>query len=421
MLTADCRLQGERSVPWFAALSLTRKATALNISSIFNRTRFFDLLLYVVGFTGAFGYGLTIVPLPLLTLNLGGNVLTLGWLGAITALVYTCGCLLVGPVVRYLPARGIAIAGAAVTGAAYVLLSFAQTVPLLFQAAVLSAAGMSIFWVPMQTWLGERGDARNLQRRTAAYNMSWCSGMTVGVRFGGTLFERGAQWPFWLAAAAVCCGMLLIIATLAANGGNRTDSRHASSARDGEDLARTERLLKVVWIAQFSVWFIYAMIRSIWPKLAVDMGFDADEISRFLFALPLVQAITFGLMGILHWWRFKRYLLYAAQMTACVVTVVIGLTSDPLVLYIAFGLFGMILALVHSSSTYYSLFRLERRGIRASIHEGLIGSGAFIGPLFGGILAKLVALPLPFVLTPLVIIAAIVGEEKLFHRHKPSG
>ncbi len=374
-----------------------------------------------MAFTAALGYGLTIVPLPLFTLDLGGNVLTLGWLGAITASVYTCGCLLVGPIVRYLPARGIAIAGAAVTGTAYVLLSFAETVPDLFQAAVMSAAGMSFFWVPMQTWLGERGDARNLQRRTAAYNMSWCSGMTVGVRLSGPLFERGTQWPFWLAAVAVCCGMLLVIATLAANGKNRVDSRHASSARDGKDLARTERLLKVVWIAQFTVWFMFAIIRSIWPKLAVDMGYDADEISRFLFALPLVQTITFGLMGIFHWWRFKRYLLYAAQTTACVAVVVMGLASDPLMLYIAFGLFGMILAMVHSSSVYYSLFRLERRAIRASVQEGIIGSGAFIGPLFGGILAKLVALPLPFVLTPLVIIAAIVGEEKLFHRNNPPG
>ena len=369
----------------------------------------------------AFGYGLTIVPLPLFTLGLGGNVLTLGWLGALTASVYTCGCLLVGLVVRYLPARGIAIAGAAVTVTAYVLLSFAQTVPDLFQAAVMSAAGMSFFWVPMQTWFGERGDARSLQRRTAVYNMSWCAGMTVGVRLGGSLFDESVRWPFWLAAAALCCGMLVVVATLAANGRNREDSRYPSSARDGKNLARSERLLKVVWVAQFTVWSMFAMIRSIWPKLAVDMGLDADEISRFLFALPLVQTITFGLMGVFRWWHFKRYLVYAAQTTACVAVVVMGLASDPLVLYIAFGLFGMILALVHSSSVYYSLFHLERRGIRASVHEGIIGSGAFIGPLFGGILAKLVVLPLPFVLTPLVIVAAIVGEEKLFHRHNPSG
>jgi len=369
----------------------------------------------------AFGYGLTAVPLPLLTLKLGGNVLTLGWLGALMALVYMCGCLLVGSIVRYLPAKGLVIAGATVTGTSYMLLGFAQTVPDLFQAAVTGTAGMSFFWVPMQTWLGERGNARCLQRRAAVYNMSWCTGMTVGVLLGGSLFVKSPQWPFWVASAALFCGMLTVIAMLAANGRNRAGSLDKSSDRDGTDLAQSEQLLRVVWIAQFTVWFMFTMIRSIWPKLALDMGYSADEISRFLFALPLAQTITFGLMGIFHWWRFRRYLLYAAQLTACVATAVMGLASNPYVLYIAFGLFGTMLALIHSSSVYYSLFHIERCGIRASIHEGLIGSGSFIGPLYGGILARLVALPLPFILTPLLIVAAIVGEERVFRRHKPAG
>jgi len=397
-----------------------RKGDPLKSASITNRILRLENLFYVVAFMTTFGFGIQLVPLPLVTVGRGGTVLTLGLLGSVTAFVYTCGCLAMGAVVGRLPAKGLAIAGTAVAGTGLVMLGRALTLPDIFEATMLSAAGLSVFWVSMQNWLGERSDASNLQRRTAAFNVSWCSGIVVGPWLGGVLFDRSESLPFYCGAAAVFSSMALVIATLRADGGTWSRRRYAAAAWSGSDPARNERVLDVVWTAQLTLWFAMAMILSIWPKLAVDQGFNATEIGTFFAVLGLVQTVTFAVMGVLHVWRFRRYVLYAAQILAALSVVAMGLVqfvADTRMLYIAFGLFGAIMALVYTSSIYYRLFNAEKRG---SVHEGLVGSGALLGPLYGGALARVLWIPLPFVLMPGLVFAAIIAEQRMYRRRQGS-
>ena len=372
-------------------------------------------LLFFVAFSAALGIGFVVVPIPLLTLKLGGSVLTLGWLGTLTAFTYVCSCLAGGLIARAIPPKGLAIAGAAVSASAYALLSRADCLDDIFRAAPLSTVGMGTFWVSVQNWLGERGDARSLQRRAAVFSVSWCSGTVIGPWAGGALFDRSPAWPFYCASLAFICSVLMIAITLRRNANSFADEPEATNDRKGADLGRSERLLKVVWTAQFMHWVAFAMTRSIWPKLASDWNFGGSTIGSFFAALALVQTLTFALMGIVHGWRFRRHLLYSGQVVACISVAVMGLASNSNVLYIAFGMFGMVAALVYTSSIYYSLFHTEKRGMRASIHEALVGSGALVGPLYGGLLARIEPW-LPFVLMPIVFLAAIFGEELLFRR-----
>jgi len=362
------------------------------------------------------------VPLPLLVIGLGGSVMTIGLLGAVMSSFYACGCFIAAPLLRFLPAKGLAIAGAAVAGSAYVLLARAQTVADVFQAVALSAAAWSIFWVSMETWLGEQGNARGLQRRAVALNVSWSMGLIIGPWFGGMLFDWKLTAPFYAAAAALFCCTALVMVTLPVKSKHDSAGRNAAATRNGSDLEAGERLFKVLRTAQFAHWLMVATILVVWPKLAVDEGFTATEIGSFFAMFGIVQTVTFTLMGLVHVWRFRRFILYFAQIVAAVAAAVIALVFERRVLFVAFGILGAVTAFVHTSSLYYSLFQADKRGLRASLHKRLAGSGSTVGPLYGGALARVFSrMWLPFVLMPVLFLCAIAAEEKLFRRASRPG
>jgi DHA1 family tetracycline resistance protein-like MFS transporter len=368
------------------------------------------------------GFGMQMVPLPLYTLGLGGSVFTLGLLGTVTASVYICGCFATGLLVRLLPARGLVIIGSAIAGTGFILLGLADSVPDIFKAASVSAAGLSLFWVSMENWLAEGGDGKSLQRRSAAFNVSWCSGLILGPWLGGKLFDGPVpELPFFAAAGCLVCCTLLVTTIVGATGKTKSKDAAANNSRTGRDLERSERLLPVIWLAQFTQWIGLGMIRVIWPKLAVDQGFNGSEIGLFFAALGLAQTLTFAIMGIVHVWRFKKTLIYVAEILAAAAVVVMAFALDAQVLFAAFAIFGTVTAFIYKSSIYYNLFSVEKRVFRSSMHEGLMASGALVGPIYGGALAHMFGLPLPFFLLPGLVIASVVAQDRLYKRRTTDG
>ncbi len=369
-----------------------------------------------MAFLANFGFGIQMVPLPLYTADLGASVLVLGMLGGATAAVYTCGCFATGVLVRLLPTRGLTLIGSAVSGTALILLGQAETVQEVFKAACTSAAGLSIFWVSMETWLGESGDAKSLPRRTAAFNVSWCSGLIAGPWLGGILFDRYAQLPFFCAAAALFTCTLLVSLVVGSRFTNRSRRDDYGLSFDPTELAKSDRLLPVVWLAQFTQWLSVSMIRYIWPKLANDQGFEPAAIGRFLAVVGLAQTITFAIMGIVHFWRFRRYLIYAVQIIAATAIAAMAVTANQTILYAAFAVVGIGTAFIYKSSIYYSLYHPKNRGFRSSMHEGLLASGALVGPIYAGTLAHLAFLSLPFILMPAIVLTSVIVQGRIYNR-----
>jgi MFS family permease len=77
---------------------------------------------------------------------------------------------------------------------------------------------------------------------------------------------------------------------------------------------------------------------------------------------------------------------------------------------VAFAVAGMGAGVTYVSSLYYSLEgHAVSRGARAGIHEAVLGSGVFLGPLFGGFVAEIFGLRAPYIMSALVFVAVAIA------------
>jgi len=76
--------------------------------------------------------------------------------------------------------------------------------------------------------------------------------------------------------------------------------------------------------------------------------------------------------------------------------------------------------MTHSSSLFHSVNTIFQRGPRVAIHETVLGTGALLGPLMGGIVAQHLGLRAPYLMACAVIGAGIIIEIfiKKLHRQK---
>jgi MFS family permease len=107
-------------------------------------------------------------------------------------------------------------------------------------------------------------------------------------------------------------------------------------------------------------------------------------------------------------WQYRLWPLLAALGVAAGAWVLAWFAQSPVVFGIAFAIAGMGAGVTYVSSLYYSLEgQSVSRGARAGIHEAVLGSGVFLGPLFGGLVADHFGLRSPYIMAALLFV--VVG------------
>ena len=82
---------------------------------------------------------------------------------------------------------------------------------------------------------------------------------------------------------------------------------------------------------------------------------------------------------------------------------------------------GALAGVTFTASIFYSLFSEGAAARRAGFHEAIIGSGFFVGPLIGGIVAEHLGPRTPYVLCAAVILLAIFAQTYVLKKERPAG
>lgn len=85
------------------------------------------------------------------------------------------------------------------------------------------------------------------------------------------------------------------------------------------------------------------------------------------------------------------------------------------VLALAMLAVGGLGGITYTSSIFYSLHREGNRGTMSGFHEAVLGGGALVGPLLGGIAGKFFGLRAPYLLCLLLLLGAMIFESFLFY------
>ncbi|MBT4502321.1 MAG: MFS transporter [Gemmatimonadetes bacterium] len=370
--------------------------------------------LYVIAFVVDGCFALLGICVPLLAMGIGATYDDLGAISATSALTYALGCFVGGNLTDRIGYRRFMIVAS--LGIALVCVSYLAVDQLwqLFALAGLTGAMMSGFWPPLQAWLGVGKDRGQLLQVVGRFNVCWSLGILIGPVLGGTLYAVDPSRVFTLAAALM--GMIFVfVLRLPVREEAATERKEVG--RPGS-LALARRFLPVAWIANFATFFATGTVRSLFPKLATDLGIDPALLGKLLGLIGLMQVIFFFFIARTDRWQFKLAPLIGIQLMAVVGLGILTLGSSQI--YFAFGLLcqGALIGTTFTSSAFYSLHAEGPGGKRTGIHEGLIGSGMLVGPLAGGLMAEHVGPRAPYLLAIGVLFCAIVVEIYLVNRKR---
>ena len=93
------------------------------------------------------------------------------------------------------------------------------------------------------------------------------------------------------------------------------------------------------------------------------------------------------------------------------------IVSDEAVLFAAaFVMIGLTCSLTYYSSLYYSVHLLKKKGRGSGLHESILGGGAVLGPILGGVAAQYAGLRAPYLLCIVVLVMAFGVELALLKK-----
>ena len=361
--------------------------------------------------------GVLVVGLPLLGIRFGATPLQLGLIGSASAFIYALSCPFGGrlsdrPDGGASGRRGSLIVSCSLLIAVDAFIFLVSGMRDVFIIAICGSFCTAFFWPPLQAWLAEAGGRERLAERLGMFNLSWSLGIMVGPMIGGFLYAIDYRLPWCYAIGTNSFLVLLLLLSrepapcpAPAEAGSAWVAKAGPGRRDNA----AEFLSLGLW-ANFVCWFCLSNVQSLYPKLAVMRGFSPQLIGFLLFMVGLAQSVFFIILRASRAWHFRYGPLVAVHgVAAAGMLIIFAVRSVPL-LAISFSMVGIGLGLSYYSSIYYSLCGEGEAGRMTGIHELMVGSAFFLGPLTGGVCAQYIGLRSPFILCAGLLAATAAWE-----------
>ncbi len=349
---------------------------------------------------------------PLVALQLGATYDDLGLIGGVGAAIYSLCCLFSGRLADRFGYRRIMAGATLMVGFVYVGYLFIHHIWHLVLLAGAMSLAISHFWPPLQAWLGRGKTRGNLLRDLGRFNVAWSLGFLIGPLVGGFMFETRPNSAFLLGIFLMGVMFVAFIILDIQEG----DDEQSQEMLETIPLAR--KFLPMAFVANFATFFSIGTVRSLFPKLATDLGIEPGLLGVLMALIGLAQLTAFYLMSKTDVWQFRRGPLMVAQGMACVGLLMMGVGTHPGVFAVGLLLIGLLAGVTFTASIFYSLYTQGPGGRRTGFHEAIVGSGFLFGPLLGGITGEHLGARAPYGLAVLVILGAIVVQALM--QIKPS-
>jgi len=359
-----------------------------------------------------FVFSIYYLAAPLLLIDLRANPVQLGLVGTLASAVHMGMAHLMGGVSDRLGRRRLIIAAPLLFCATSLLMTQVREVWMILAFSVANGLSLSIYWPSLQAWIADRQGGSGLARDIGSFNLSWTAATLAGPIVAGSLYGLYAGLPFLVAAAIALMLFVLVFATVHER---EVPSLEKGELTDTETLHRRKSFLYAAWAANFASWFILANARYQFPKLARELNLPPHIIGLLIGFLGFSLFSGFFLLRRTEQWHFRRNILFGAQTLALIGVLLIALSNRPALFAFAFVMIGFCCSVTYYSSLYYSVRLLQKKGRGSGLHESILGGGAVLGPILGGVAAQSGGLRAPYVLC-LAVLVTVLGLELLLIR-----
>ncbi len=365
--------------------------------------------LYGAAFATGLSLSIAWTALPFVLNAIGGTAAHVGYAPATNSLAYMAALLVTGALLGHLDVKRATRVAMVVAIVAASLMALGVLGALLLPAVhyriwvwtIIAAGGlggmaMALHWPFLMSWVSGRYEGVELNRRFGRYNGSWSGGGLVGPLIGAWLVEIGPVWP--MLAAVLCLVVSFLLLGLGRNGTGRAQS--PAQATDTAEVPNNARMLADYrWmsrIALFCAWASFAIARSQFALLFIELGYSESQFGLYLTTIALCNFMALTAGGRWAFWHFKAGLLIGAQGMILVAMLMIIYGRTVGVFLVSAVVLGVAFGFAYSSHLFYGASTSRKRSGRMAIHEMVISVGITVGAGAGGYLAKNVGLYAPY-------------------------
>ncbi len=350
------------------------------------------------------------LAVPLVLIELKANPVELGLVGTITSSVHMAMANFMGSLSDRLGRRRLIIIAPVFFATSCLAMIIAKEVNVILALSALNGLCLSLYWPSLQAWIADLQTGTGLAHDLGSFNMSWTAAHLVGPIFSGFLYSLHPRLPFFIAAAIAST---LFFLTRAFVQDKKLPSTEIPEIADAEPSSCRMKFLYAVWVANFISFFIIGNARYQFPKLARGMDIAPHVIGLLMACIGFSQFIGFFILRGSDHWHFRRFPLLGAQLLAGTGLLLVAISSEQTLFALALILIGISSSVTYYSSIYYVVQLIKKKGRGTGIHESIVGSGALLGPILGGIAAQYAGLRTPYLLCLAVLSLAVIVELNL--------
>ncbi|MCQ2396761.1 MAG: MFS transporter [Lentisphaeria bacterium] len=262
----------------------------------------------------------------------------------------------------------------------------------------------------------ESDSSGGIVRSTALYTASWSFGLATGPFIFGMLS--------WQAGYVVNTVMSVVIAAavLYANAASRKSGSATPAtnieeppSQDSEYSGRPD-LIWMAWTGAFLGTCTIAIVRTLEPALAVELGIGQFHAGMVLAMVSYVQAIVALLLIFGRQWMYRAKAIIAFSVCGIASLFLMGFTSRLALLYLAAIIYGIFSAGFYFCLVFHALVHPTKSVKYVPINEMIVGFASVFAPFLGGLVAQHFSISEVFYASAAVILISMTLQLLLIRK-----
>lgn len=379
-----------------------------------------ELKLYWIAFSTDASFMLFIFSITRLMAETQSTLLELGIFGGLSSICYALSAPLGGRCSDVWGRRKVIAAGA--LAHIVILLAFIQWQLSSFGFYVIGAlvgASVGFLHPPVIAWLTKGGISRlgsNLTgQRLFRFCVSWNVGMISGQALGGWLFPVDPAFPLWI--GVLLMSSVLVVILFEKSSVDLPIHFVKKGKTDSLEIQESSRTFVYLgWMANIVGAMGMSLIIHLFPHLIHELGISAPIHGMMLVANRITVLLTYSVMKLLTFWRYRFSITLLVQLTALIGLLLLTYSDTIVFLTIGLILFAFLTGYNYFSSIFYSTTSFDGRhqGLASGIHEATLAIGFGIGSLGGGIVGVWGGARVPYQMVGLVLLLCILIQSLIY-------
>lgn len=284
----------------------------------------------------------------------------------------------------------------------------------------LIGIGIALYCAPFQVFMKRFSSAdqdSGVVYSTAMYTAAWSLGFAIGPYLFGVLPQEAVFYLNIFFSLFLAFGVLLMNKFYsAAKDEVLSDAQGSETAISSNPYEKYPDYAWLGWLGAAIGVAGISVVRTLEPKLAVDLGIAKSDAAFILALVSFMQVIWALLLIKSKSWMYKSKTAILAGIVGLAGLLLFALGTSKVSLYLAAILYGSYSSYFYFTLVFFSLVHTTKSGKYLTVNEAVVGVSGIIGAIGGGIMADKTNLKLTFIACAILACLSIIHRVYVFQK-----